>query len=305
MSPGRQREPSPSAAAAGRAGQREGGPASGSKKTCPAVRIDDLPVELPAWFAATRALLGVTTPEEVSEVIATLIHDLGGWLVHARVADPATAIPFDVSLGLSEPLLPCADPLSGAGSRLANVLPEFIEDARSVLDRLRRDIRRADEAERDTLTGLLTRRAWMRRLSFASVGDPLCMIDLDRFKTVNDTAGHAAGDEVLRVVGALLLRTFRDGDACGRYGGDELVCLAPGMPIALLVQRLDAMRQEWERLRPASGTAVGLSMGVAPIRADPRATLQAADRALYRVKNGGRNRTVIAEDDDYESSRRT
>jgi diguanylate cyclase (GGDEF)-like protein len=305
VSPGRPPQPSPSMVAAQRHGLQQGGGRGSSPRAYPAVGIEAVHPELPAWFAATRALLRVTDPEQVPEVIATLIRDLGGRLVRARVADPATAFPIDVSFGLSEPLLACADPLSGAASGLARVLPEFVEDARIVLGRLRRDARRTDEAERDTLTGLLTRRAWMRRLSSADAGDPVSMIDLDRFKTVNDTAGHTAGDEVLRAVGALLMGTFRDNDACGRYGGDELVCLTPGMPIAVLTRRLDTMRQQWEGLRPASGAVVGLSIGVAVIRDSPRAALQAADRALYRVKNGGRNRTLIAGEGDYDSSRDT
>jgi diguanylate cyclase (GGDEF)-like protein len=291
--------------AARRSEQAGGRSGVGARRAYPAVGIDDDRGELPAWIAATRALLRASTPEEVTDVIATFIEDLGGELVPARLADTATAIPFDISLGLSEPLLPRADPASEAAMRLAKVLPEFMEDARLVIDRLRGDVRRIDEAERDTLTGLLTRRAWMRRLSSAAAGDPICMIDLDRFKAVNDTSGHAAGDEVLRAVGALLLRTFRDKDACGRYGGDEMVCLTPGMPVTVLAQRLDAMREQWEERRPESGSAVGLSIGVAVLMHDPRAALKAADAALYRVKNSGRNRTAIATEDDYESSHDT
>lgn len=299
---GRHRQLPPSMVAAQRSQEKGGNPMSGGRRAYPGLGIDDDHGELPPWFAATRVLLRATTPEEVVVVIVTLVHDLGGEVVPARLADAdtATAIPFDVSLGLSEPLLPWADPVSVAAMRLAKVLPEFMEDARIVLDRLRGDVRRTDEAERDTLTGLLTRRAWMRRLSSATAGDPVCIIDLDRFKAVNDTAGHAAGDEVLSAVGALLLGTFRDKDACGRYGGDEMVCLAPGMTATMLAQRIDAMREEWEQLRPASGAAVGLSVGIACVVEEPRAALKAADNALYRVKNGGRNHTAIATEHDYE-----
>lgn len=80
-------------------------------------------------------------------MVSTLVHDLGGALVPARYADPGTAVPVDISLGLSEPLLPFADPISVAAMRLGAVLPEFLEAARLVLDRLR-----DEEATRSPVT---------------------------------------------------------------------------------------------------------------------------------------------------------
>jgi diguanylate cyclase (GGDEF)-like protein len=181
------------------------------------------------------------------------------------------------------------------------VLPEFVDAARRVVNRLQGDTRRVDELEHDALTGLLSRRVWMRRLGSARVGDAVSLIDLDDFKSVNDTSGHAAGDEVLSSLGALLVRTFRGVDECGRYGGDEITCLAPGMPVHRLAERLDGARQEWEASRPDPAASVGLSIGVAAVREDgPRAALTAADRALYRVKVQGRNKTAIATQADYD-----
>lgn len=91
---------------------------------------------LSAVLAATRALLRTTSPTHVTDVVATLVHDLGGGLVPARLADDGTAVQIDVSLGLSEPLLPWAEPVSLAAMRLTTVLPGFVEDARLVLDDL-------------------------------------------------------------------------------------------------------------------------------------------------------------------------
>jgi diguanylate cyclase (GGDEF)-like protein len=255
---------------------------------------------LGAELAATQALLRAESAAEVCAVVSTLVHDLGGTLVPARYADPATVVPVDVSLGLSEPLLPFAEPVSVAAMRLNAVLPAFLEGARLVLSRLRGDLQRDEEATRDQLTGVLTRRAWMRRLSGAAPGDSVCLIDLDHFKAVNDTGGHAAGDAVLRAIGALILRTFRVGDSCGRYGGDELVCLAPGLPGPGLVARCEQLRRAWEQERPAAGARVGLSIGVAEVReGGGRAALQSADSAMYRGKTEGRNRTVLASLNDY------
>lgn len=246
--------------------------------------------------AALRALLHATSAEQVPAVLATFIRDLGGGLVPARLADPANTLPVDVSLGLSEPLLPYATQVSVAAMRLTRVLPEMVEDARVAVMRLQGDIQSANEATRDPLTGLLTRRAWMRRLAEAAVGDSVCLIDLDRFKAVNDLHGHSAGDTVLQAMGAVLMRSFREGDSCGRYGGDELTCLTPQLSAQALAQRCEVMRTQWEQGRPAFAADVSLSIGVATITAQGgRAALQSADEAMYRAKRDGRGRTVVAE----------
>lgn len=288
----------PSAAAARQAGpharQREGGRAyplaDGSQD------LEALGAEL----AATKALVRAESDFEVGAVVSTLVHDLGGALVPARDANAATAIPVDVSFGLSEPVLPYADPGSLAALRLGAVLPDFLEAARLVLDRQRGDLRRGEEASRDHLTGVLTRRAWMRRVSGAAPGDGICLIDLDNFKALNDTNGHAAGDAVLRAIGGLMLRTFRVSDSCGRYGGDEFVCFAPGLPAGILMVRCGEFRRAWEQERPAAAALVGLSIGVAEVRDQGgRAALGSADSAMYRGKTAGGNRTVMASPDDY------
>jgi len=247
--------------------------------------------------AALRALLRATSADQVAQVLATFINDLGAGLVPARLADPANTLPVDVSLGLSEPLLPYANPVSVVAMRLARVLPEMVEDARLVIMRLQGEVQSADEATRDPLTGLLTRRAWMRRLAEAAAGDSVCLIDLDQFKSVNDRDGHSAGDSVLKAIGALLLRSFRQDDSCGRYGGDELTCLTPRLSAQALVQRCEVLRAQWEQQRPECAAAVGLSIGVATVTAEGgRAALQSADEAMYRAKGAGRGLTVIADE---------
>lgn len=265
-----------------------------SKRFYPAVAAVEDHEALAAVLSATRALLTAARPEQVAGILRTLVHDLGGGLVPARLADH-NALQIDLALGFGEPLLPWAEPVSLAAMRLSGVLPGFREDALVVLDRLRGEQQRTEEAETDVLTGLLSRRAWMRRLGSAEPGDALCLIDLDHFKAVNDRAGHAAGDEVLRAVGALLLRMFRFPDACGRYGGDELVCLAPQMAVAAMVDRVEATRLAWVQARSIAGASVGLSVGVSAVGPPGgRAALHAADAALYRAKAAGRDRTEIS-----------
>lgn len=250
-------------------------------------------------LAATRALLTATSPREVIDVVATFVRDLGGTLVPAR-ADAEGALPIDVSLGVTEPILPWADPVSVAAMRLAELLPEFVEDARAVCARLHAERRNVLEADRDALTGLMTRRAWMRRLGAAPPGAVIALVDLDRFKQVNDTAGHAVGDTILRAFASVLTDCFRDLDDWGRYGGDEMAGLVTSMSAEELLQRLSVVRSRWEAQRPQAGASVGMSAGVAGVRAaDPLLALRAADVALYRAKGEGRNRTCLASAADY------
>jgi diguanylate cyclase (GGDEF)-like protein len=286
----------PSEVAARRAGslsaeRRKGGD---GLRAYPPAAVDVDAEAIVARLAATRALLGAQTPEEVAGILATLVRDLGGELMPARLAAQAGVLPLDVSLGLTEPLLPWCEPASVSAMRIATVIPSFLEDARAVADGLEASDRLSFEAERDALTGLLPRRAWMRRLAAADQGDSVCLIDLDHFKAVNDRLGHGAGDEVLRAAAELLRAAFRRTDHCGRFGGDELVCLAPQLAADATAVRFEIARQDWERQRPAAAAGVGFSVGIAVVGAPgPRAALDAADRALYRAKAAGRNRTEI------------
>ena len=254
---------------------------------------------LGAELAATQALVKAESAAEVGAIVSTLVHDLGAVLAPARDREATSLVPFDVSIGLSEPKVSFAAPDTIAETRLKAVLPAFIEAVRLTLGRLEGDQRRDDEATRDQLTGLMTRRAWMRRLAHAEPGDGICLIDLDHFKAVNDTGGHAEGDAVLQAFGGLILRSFRKLDSCGRYGGDELVCLTPELSGPSLVARCEQLRRAWERERPAAASLVGMSVGVSEMgEGGGRAALQSADSAMYRAKSQGRNRTVLATSDD-------
>jgi diguanylate cyclase (GGDEF)-like protein len=166
----------------------------------------------------------------------------------------------------------------------------------------RNDFRR--EAIQDALTGLLNRRAIDLRLDdLALRGDPFALIfvDVDHFKSVNDTFGHDVGDEVLRAVAGALRQNRDPGHEIGRWGGEEFVILTG--PITSLDSCLDPA----ERYRAAvaelslprlRGRKVTASFGVAWL--DPRSDgdvdrlVQRADAALYRAKNGGRNRVELA-----------
>jgi diguanylate cyclase (GGDEF)-like protein len=162
-------------------------------------------------------------------------------------------------------------------------------------------------ASRDELTRALNRRSLVsaleRECARTERGGPtfcVAMIDLDHFKRINDTHGHAAGDAVLRAFAAAVHDTMRATDVFGRYGGEEFMLVLVGTPA-------DAARDAVERIRAVvagldwraivGDTPVTLSAGVAACRKGEvvEELLQRADRALYEAKHGGRNRTVLGE----------
>jgi len=160
-----------------------------------------------------------------------------------------------------------------------------------------------EQALTDPLTGISNRRALEVALAdhCAGVeGFALMQLDLDRFKQVNDTLGHAAGDHVLAEVARVLTQETRASDTLARLGGDEFVILLSGMSDAqLALQVADRITRRLSRPIPFEGTPcrIGASGGlvVIPPRAFPRpdALLRQADDALYEAKRAGRGRTVL------------
>ena len=159
----------------------------------------------------------------------------------------------------------------------------------------------------DALTNLNNRRQFETRLKQEIAitkrqNNPLCamMIDIDFFKKVNDTYGHASGDEVLRTVASVIKAQLRESDIPARYGGEEFAVLLP-------YTHIDEAKIVGERLRKAvEETTVSLdnlninvtiSMGLAEFRQDESGEelFAQADKALYKAKESGRNRVVCAE----------
>jgi len=156
-------------------------------------------------------------------------------------------------------------------------------------------------AHQDSLTGSLTRRAFIERMEQAMAsGLPasLLLFDLDHFKSVNDTYGHPAGDKVLQAVALAAAAGLRRGDAFGRMGGEEFAILLPGTPAegaVALAERLRAAVAE-NSMAEVNHTPVTLSFGIAEYKPEEGrdAWLKRADQALYQAKNGGRNRCILA-----------
>ncbi|MFZ0817019.1 MAG: diguanylate cyclase [Candidatus Sulfotelmatobacter sp.] len=172
--------------------------------------------------------------------------------------------------------------------------------------RLREALR--TQSVRDALTGLYNRRYLeemlareVRRAARAGHSLGLLMIDLDHFKTFNDTYGHDAGDVVLRETGALLTKSIRAEDFVCRFGGEEFVVILPTADLAASSMRAERLRMQMKELTVLhQGRSMGMltiSVGVSVFPehgASPKELMAAADAALYEAKRNGRDQIAIA-----------
>lgn len=185
---------------------------------------------------------------------------------------------------------------------------EIVESLSTAIARVERTLRLSDEVETDELTRVGNRRRALRVLSAArswAEREDRCfsvlLFDLDHFKKVNDTLGHGTGDKVLAGFATMLVGSVREYDSVARWGGEEFLVVCPDTDMyqaEALAQRLlgatpgsvaEALPEEWQQ------TA---SVGIAsyPMHGDnPTAVINAADAALYRSKDEGRNRATIAQ----------
>jgi diguanylate cyclase (GGDEF)-like protein len=173
----------------------------------------------------------------------------------------------------------------------------------NITDRKLIEIDYARLAATDPLTGLPNRRFFdefakldMDRFLRFSEPSSVLMVDLDHFKNINDTYGHAAGDEVLRRVASLGKLVFRSSDLFARWGGEEFVCLLPGTDEWGAILAAEKLRSAVEQLSIVSGgraIPVTASVGVSSVYNTDQvmdSALLGADTALYRAKDEGRNR---------------
>ncbi len=174
------------------------------------------------------------------------------------------------------------------------------------------------QARHDALTGLPNRREFEHRiaraLSDAAALDrrhAVLFLDLDRFKEVNDTSGHAAGDALLREIGAVLLRKLREGDTLARLGGDEFGVLLENCPPESALRIAETLRAAVADFRFEAQDRrfdLGVSIGLVPITEagfSVSEVIGAADACCYRAKGAGRNRVCVYQSarDDVEQRR--
>ncbi len=176
---------------------------------------------------------------------------------------------------------------------------------RMLVTTMRAERENSHRAHHDALTGLLNRAGFVEALGArlaARIERPFAVIffDLDNFKPINDTFGHAAGDEVLKAVAARVRQTLPNGTAVARMGGDEFVALLDGVTPELAQQtgyRLIAEVAASYELRGEVHANVGASVGIAMSPdhgTDVDELLAIADAALYEAKSGGKSRCCLA-----------
>lgn len=188
---------------------------------------------------------------------------------------------------------------------------EIVERKQAEVALRQTERRLAWQSSHDLLTGLVNRWEFERRLKVAlssaktdNQQHSLCYLDLDQFKIVNDTCGHAAGDELLRQVTALLQKQVRATDTLARLGGDEFALLLNRCPLIQSLRIANALRKSLREFRfiwQDQTFTIGVSIGLVAIKADTldlSGILSAADMACYAAKNAGRNCVHVYQADD-------
>ena len=175
-------------------------------------------------------------------------------------------------------------------------------------ERKRMETELVELANTDILTGVFNRRAFLEQaekfwILSRRYQRPLntLMIDIDHFKSINDSYGHAKGDEVLKDVAAICQQTMRESDTFGRIGGEEFAVLFPETDLNNALLGAERIRQAVEKLQFSNGNddmfSISISIGVAE-RQDKDDSfdllLQQADGALYEAKLRGRNRVEFS-----------
>ena len=182
------------------------------------------------------------------------------------------------------------------------VVPGYMYGLLHSLHRARAELEQ--RATHDHLTGLMNRAGIEQRIletvGASPRGHVLMYMDLDRFKHVNDQAGHAAGDQLLKEVARVVKRNVRDQDLCARLGGDEFCLLLVDCALDRATQIAERIREQVEGHRLLWGGAVysvGASLGVAASDSveDGQSLLRLADAACYAAKNAGRNSVHVVD----------
>jgi diguanylate cyclase (GGDEF)-like protein len=260
--------------------------------------LDTLATTRPDVVLADLELPGCTGAE-LAAVLDQVEGHLGTPVLFLATADAAEDRLSVLDLGGDDLLIRPIDPLQLIAA---------------VTSRARRGRRLSSLISYDSLTSLLNHAnlklhldAELARALREKSPVAFAMVDLDHFKGINDTYGHAAGDRLLRTLALFLKQRLRRSDIVGRYGGDELGIIFPATDAASARSVLDALRESFTRLRQSyrgAEIAATFSGGVAafPAHGTPEALLEAADQALYEAKRAGRNQVGLTADRSYPSA---
>ena len=283
--------------------------------------VDDIPANVrvlearlqAAYYSVITASSGAEALEKAAAerpdlvLLDVMMPEMDGFECCRRLkSDPATAsIPVVIVTALDH----ASDRLKGLEAGADDFLtkpikPEHLISAVSTRIERYRTLRSLMIC--DSLTGLLNHTNCMEHLEFEIAcalrqKHTLCfaMLDIDHFKSVNDTHGHPTGDKVIKSMARLLTQRLRKSDIIGRYGGEEFAVVLPATPLDAAAEVLDNLRQRFERITQRSGDGtefhVTFSCGIVELSADNGELLhELADKALYQAKTQGRNRVAKA-----------
>lgn len=245
-------------------------------------------------------LLSVAIASSVTRPIARIsraVARLAGGDLHARVEPDLAGVLEPLALGINE--------MAGSLARHQDELQQRVHEA---TEELRRQKEAAEHAARiDPLTGLLNRRAFseaadseIRQAQRYELPLSLVAIDLDHFKSINDSLGHSGGDAVLQHFSRLMVEQLRAVDLVGRLGGEEFALLLPSTGAQAAAQAAQRLREAVAASRPLiQGSEFGYSASFGVAELDPQhprldELLGRADAALYVAKRHGRNRVELA-----------
>jgi len=236
----------------------------------------------------------ITTPSGAQVRLVQLIEETLGW-------KNVGLIPLEIRDRLVGTLAFESD---GIQDDLREIVVLFARQAAYVIENARLFHQVEDMALRDTLTGLYNRRYLQQILEYEMnrarrYSQPLSVIfiDLDHFKAINDTHGHAMGDKILRQIAGRLAQLFRTTDVLGRYAGDEFLAILPSTPssgVQILAERILSTLRNYEMMVRGRGVQTSVSIGFETYLGEEgvgAATLiDRADKAMYSAKAGGRGR---------------
>jgi diguanylate cyclase (GGDEF)-like protein len=281
--------------------------ASGLLRGCPVALVLDDPLDPERPIVASTTAGGERSESELA-IVATAAARAGA----ASGADGALAASVHINGARAGALVAMAPTGAAFDDAQLGMLDAFAEHASLALTDAR-TVEAMDEAFHDSLTGLPNRALFLDRLQHAldvaaRRETELCVlfVDLDRFKSVNDSSGHAAGDELLRAVAARLSECTRAADTAARFGGDEFAVLLEddghGLQPDMVASRIiAAMRRAFHV--EGKEVFIGATVGIAHAHdatLGPDELLRNADLAMYRAKKAGGNRAAT-----YETAMRT
>lgn len=235
----------------------------------------------------------VTSRDDVAEACAVFEVELDDSFDPSELLAQSRKALIDASLTLAEDL--------EAEERRSQAL---VREVRELEERVREDsLTRLPN--RSALDEFLERELDLRRRGSRQGAIGILVIDIDRFKSLNDRYGHQAGDDVLRLVAATLSQGCRRGELLARYGGEEFVLVAPSCTVGDLMSAGERLRKDIEHLSLViDGHDVGVTISIggacakdAELFEDGDRLIQKADGYLYRAKRRGRNRVEICPDD--------